>query len=172
VGHAHLPYWLSLILAISLLSVPGFANKEPKTYPEEGKIVATGRSEWVVNSQHQHAHTYTVETDTKSYLLECGHKPVFGSMGEECGGSKKLQLGDVIHFRIEKDWVYIPINKSGDSAGEEKLRVMSAALKPSRRPTDPRPRQRRPKRNHRCQTKRPRCISAMNASGKPDTREI
>ena len=45
----------------------------------------------------------TVETDTKSYLLECGHKPVFGSMGEECGGSKKLQLGDVIHFRIEKD---------------------------------------------------------------------
>jgi hypothetical protein len=87
------------ILALSLLCVAAFANKEPKTYPEEGKIVATGLSEWVVNSQHQHAHTYTVVTETKSYVLECGHKPVFGSMSEECGGSKKLQIGDVtIHF--------------------------------------------------------------------------
>jgi hypothetical protein len=96
------------ILALGLLSITVFANKEPKTYPEEGKIVATGLSEWVVNSKHQHAHTYTVVTETKSYLLECGHKPVFGSMGEECEGSKKLQLGDLIHFRIEKDLVYIP----------------------------------------------------------------
>jgi hypothetical protein len=42
-----------------------------------------------------------------------------------------------IHFRIEKGWAYIPITKSGSSAGEEKLRVMSAALKaesPANRP--------------------------------------
>jgi len=99
--------------------------------------VATGLSGWVINSQHQHAQTYTVETDTKSFLLECGHMPVFGSMGEECGGRKKLQLGDVIHFRIEKNWVYIPITKSDNSASEEKLCVMSAALKaysPANRP--------------------------------------
>jgi hypothetical protein len=119
-----------LILALGLLSMTAFANKEPKTYPEEGKIVATGLSEWVVNRQHQHAHTYTVVTSAKSYVLECGHKPVFGSMGEECGGSKKLQLGDVIHFRIEKDQVYIPITKTDNSAGEEKLRILSTALKP------------------------------------------
>ena len=118
------------ILALSLLSVTVFAKKEPKTYPEEGKIVATGLSEWVVNRQHQHAHTYTVVTETKSYVLECGHKPVFGSMGEECGGSKKLQLGDVIHFRIEKDLVYISITKTDNSVGEEKLRILSTALKP------------------------------------------
>jgi hypothetical protein len=118
------------ILALGLLSVTVFANKEPKTYPEEGKIVATGLSEWVVNSKHQSAHTYTVVTDAKSYLLECSHKPVFGSMGEECGGSKKLQLGDVIHFRIEKDLVYIPITKTDNSVAEEKLRILSTALKP------------------------------------------
>jgi hypothetical protein len=117
------------ILALSLLSVAVFANKEPKTYPEQGKIVATGLGEWVVNRQHQHAHTHTVVTKTKSYVLECGHEPVFGSMGEECGGSKKLQLGDVIHFRIEKDLVYIPITKTDNSVAEEKLRIMSTVLK-------------------------------------------
>jgi hypothetical protein len=118
------------ILALSLPFVTVFANKEQKTYPEQGKIVATGLSEWVINRQHQHAHTYTVVTETKSYLLECGHKPVFGSMGEECGGSKKLQLGDMIHFRIEKELVYIPITKTDNSVGEEKLRILSTALKP------------------------------------------
>jgi hypothetical protein len=118
------------ILALSLLSVTAFANKEPKTYPEEGKIVATGLTEWVVNNKHQYAHTYTVVTGAKSYVLECGHKPVFGSMGEECGGSQKLQIGDVIHFRIEKDRVYIPITKTDSSVAEEKLRILSTALRP------------------------------------------
>jgi hypothetical protein len=118
------------ILALSLLSVTGLEAKEAKTYPEEGKIVATGLSGWVVNRQHQYAHTYTVVTNAKSYLLECGHKPMFGSMGEECGGSKKLQIGDVIHFRIDKDRAYIPITKIDNSVAEEKLRILGAALKP------------------------------------------
>ena len=118
------------ILALSLLPVTAFAAKEAKTYPEEGKIVATGLSGWVVNRQHQYSHTYTVVTNAKSYLLECGHKPMFGSMGEECGGSKKLQIGDVIQFRIEKDRAYIPITKIDNSAGEEKLRILGTALKP------------------------------------------
>jgi len=117
-------------LALGPLSVTVFANKDAKTYPEEGKIVATGLTEWVINNKHQYAHTYTVVTDAKSYLLECGHKPLFGSMGEECGGSKKLQIGDVIHFRIEKDRAYIPITKADNSAAEEKLRILSTALKP------------------------------------------
>jgi hypothetical protein len=111
-------------------SVTAFAGKEAKAYPEEGKIVANGLTERVVNGQHKHAHTYTVVTDAKSYRLECGHKPVFGSMGEECGESKKLQIADVIHFRIEKDQAYIPITKSDNSAAEEELRILSTALKP------------------------------------------
>jgi hypothetical protein len=69
-------------------------------------------------------------TGTKSYVLECGHKPVFGTTGEECGGNKKLQIGDVIHFRIEKDKAYIPITKTDSSVGEEKLRILSTTLKP------------------------------------------
>src|SRR5205085_8999005 len=85
--------WAMLILTVSMFSVNAFGKKEPKSYPEDGKIVATGLTEWVINNKHQYAHTYTVVTDTKSYVLECGHKPLFGSMGEECGGSKKLQIG-------------------------------------------------------------------------------
>ena len=92
--------------------------------------MATGLNEWVINRQHQYAHTYTVVTKEKSYLLECSHKPVFGSMGEECGGSKKLQIGDVIHFRIDKNQAYIPITKVDNSTGEEKLHILSTALKP------------------------------------------
>jgi hypothetical protein len=118
------------ILALGPFSVTVFAEKGAKTYPEEGKIIATGLTGWVVNRQHQYAHTYTVVTAAKSYLLECGHKPLFGSMGEECGGSKKLQVGDVIHLRIEKDQAYIPITKSDNSVAEEKLRILSTALKP------------------------------------------
>ena len=123
------------ILALAICPYTAFANKESKTYPEEGKIVATGLSEWVVNSQHKYAHTYTVVTNAKSYLLECGHKPLFGSTGEECGGSKKLQIGDVIHFRIEKNQAYIPITKIDNSVAEEKLHILSTALKPDA-PTD------------------------------------
>ena len=118
------------VLALSTLSATAFANKEPKAYPEEGKIVATGVTEWVINRQHQYAHVYTVVTNTRSYLLECSHKPVFGTMGEECGGSKKLQIGDMIHFRIDKNQAYIPITKADNSAGEEKLHILSTALKP------------------------------------------
>lgn len=110
---------------------PGYvlAKKEPKAYPEEGKILSTGLTEWVINRQHQYAHTYTVATSAKTYLLECGHKPLFGSMGEECGGTKKLQVGDVIHFRIENERAYIPITKVDNSSGEEKLRILSTTLR-------------------------------------------
>jgi hypothetical protein len=130
-GTLAIPVLAVFLLALTLLSATSFANKDPKSYPEEGKIMATGLSEWVSNSKHQHAHTYTVVSGAKSYLLECSHKPVFGSMGEECGGTKKLQIGDVIHFRIEKDHVFIPISKPDNSAAEERLLIMSTALNPN-----------------------------------------
>jgi hypothetical protein len=118
------------VLTLAMSSVSAFASKERKAYPEEGKILATGVTEWVNNGKHQFAHTYTVVTNARSYVLECSHKPVFGTMGEECGGTKKLQIGDVIHFRIDKNEAYIPITKTDNSAGEEKLHILSTALKP------------------------------------------
>ena len=120
---------LTFFVLMLALTVPAYVlAKNSKTYPDEGKIVATGHTEWVINRQHQYAHTYTVVANGKRYVLECGHKPLFGSMGEECGGSKKLQIGDVIHFRMENDRVYIPITKLDNSTGEEKLRILSTEL--------------------------------------------
>src|SRR5947209_6622875 len=133
------------VLSLGLLSTTAFANKETKTYGETGKIVETGLTEWVVNSQHQHAHTYTVVTESRSYLLECGHKPLFGSMGEECGGTKKLQIGDVIHFRILKDPPNIPIIKSDNSAGEEKLSILKPSLRSDAPADKPAPEKSEPK---------------------------
>lgn len=121
---------VGITLIVGLVSISAFASKEPKTYPEEGKIVATGVTEWVVNRKHQFAHTYTVVTNARSYVMECSHKPVFGTMGEECGGTKKLQIGDAIHFRIDKSEAYIPITKTDNSNGEEKLHILSTALSP------------------------------------------
>jgi hypothetical protein len=123
-----------LILMLGYFSQYLFAQKAGKTYGEEGKITATGLTEWVINRQHQYAHTYTVVSAGKAYVLECGHKPVFGSMGEECGGAKKLQIGDVIHFRLENDRAYIPIKKTDNTPGEEKLRILSTQLSPDAAP--------------------------------------
>jgi len=120
-----------LICFTVALGSPGCIQaKDAKSYPEEGKIVATGLTEWVINRQHQYAHTYTVEAGNKRYVMECSHKPLFGTTGEECGGSKKLQIGDVIHFRMDNDRVFIPITKVDNSTGEEKLKILSTELKP------------------------------------------
>lgn len=129
-GKYPLAVLLVFVLALVMLSPAAFAGKDPKSYPDAGKIVATGVTEWVINRQHQFAHTYTVVTDSRTYVLECSHKPIFGTLGEECGGSKKLQIGDIVHFRIDKNQAYIPITKIDNSAGEEKLHILSTALPP------------------------------------------
>src|SRR5579883_2832708 len=83
-------------LALMLLAAPGtFAKKPPRTYPEEGKIIGTS-----IN-QVEHTRTYRVVTDARTYELDCGkHPELFSSTPGECGGDKKLQIGDVIHFRV------------------------------------------------------------------------
>lgn len=124
------------ILGLTSPAESAFAKKEPKSYPEEGKIVATGLNQYAtVNNQKKFTHIYTVETSTKAYVLDCDRRPVFASTGDECGGDKKLQIGDVIHFRLEKGWAYIPIAQTLSPVepakqGEQKLRVLSEELKP------------------------------------------
>ena len=146
-----------LVMSVALIGILAgiaFAKKEPKTYPEEGKIVGTGTTEHTrtsgsvfggpggpttgsIGSRSRYTHTYKVETSTKVFELDCGQEAVFHSTGKECGGEKPLQVGDVIHFRIEKEWVYIPINEkvanddfdqskgTHEQQAEQKMRILS-----------------------------------------------
>ena len=142
---------LSSIFLVTVLATTAFAEKQPATYPEEGKITATGQNEHTKTSgggmitngtgnmnthtRTMYSHVYTVQTDTKVYQLDCGKLPAFHSTGGECGGDKKFELGDVIHFRVEKGTAYVSVTDGG-KPGEQKLRILSEQLRPDAKPTD------------------------------------
>jgi hypothetical protein len=151
---------VSTLLFLSLLLSLGtaFAKKPPKTYPEEGKVIGSGAGQHTsgggflmsnapssVTVHTVYTRTYKIETDTKIYELDCGMPPaaVFSSNPEECGGDKKIQIGDVIHFRTDKGWAYIPVVETvtnpdtyakGSVPGEQKLRILNEELKLEPRP--------------------------------------
>ena len=122
-----------LTLALVVLSQAGFAKREPKTYPETGKVIGVGTRE---GAPAHFTHVYKVETDSKIYGLDCNKQTIFPGTGGECGGDKKLKIGDEIHFRTEKVWVYIPVTGSGQTASEQKLRILSEELKPGHKLQD------------------------------------
>jgi hypothetical protein len=135
-----------------------WAKKPPKTYSEEGKVIGAGSGQHTaggglimgtpstVSVRTVYTRTYKVETATKVYELDCGKPPaMFSSNPGECGGDKKIQIGDVIHFRVDKGWAYIPIvetthdsysNAEQTVSGEQKLRVLSEDLKPDAKPDE------------------------------------
>lgn len=123
-----------LVLLALLLSVITFAEKTPPTYPEEGKVIGTGINQVSVSR------TYKVLTATKTYELDCGKRPpLFSKTPGECGGIKKLQIGDTIHFRLAKGQAYIPVPVGIEPSGEQKLRVLREELRPPAKPGDPAP---------------------------------
>jgi hypothetical protein len=140
-------------LALILSFGTAYAKKPPKTYPEQGKVMGSGTGQHTagggmlmgnspssINVRTVYTRTYKVETDTKIYELDCGKPPgMFSSNPGECGGDKKIQIGDVIHFRVDKGWVYIPVsettsdsysNADHTASSEQKLRILSQELKP------------------------------------------
>jgi hypothetical protein len=125
------------------------AAKEPKTYPETGKIIGIGQNEHTKShpktgkdgsmgggTYSVYSHTYKIETDTRVYEVDCGKTPMFlGSTGHECGGDKPLQIGDVIHFRVEKGSAHISLS----DGSEQKLRILNEEAKPDTKPADDKP---------------------------------
>ena len=136
-----------LILSALAVIVPagtGSAKKQPKTYPEEGKVIARGLHEYNVpisagkytpTYSEKYTHTYTVVTDTRTYLLDCQEEPgLLESTGPDCGGDQKIQIGDVIHFRVDKEWAVIAVTGTDHQSGEkqtfeQKLRILNEELK-------------------------------------------
>jgi hypothetical protein len=130
------------IFALCILPGAGAATKQPKTYPKEGKVVGVGTNQHAVSGGNnavinKYSHTYKVETDTEVFELDCGKVPIlFGSTGAECGGKVKLEMGAVIHFRVQKSWAYIPITEDDGTPGEQKLRILSEEMKPDAKTAD------------------------------------
>jgi hypothetical protein len=141
-GHRRLRAFGALIVAgLALLLAQGAAsaNKKPKTYPETGKVVGTGTTGHTRGNGTVYSHTYKIDTDKVVFLLDCGKLPFLGGTGDECGGQKKIQIGDVIHFRIDKNYAYIAAPDPTGAAGsdEERLRIMSQEMKPEASPQKP-----------------------------------
>jgi Cu/Zn superoxide dismutase len=121
---------LCLILFCCIAS-PNIVFAGEKQYPVEGIVTTLGTSQEttggsntpVTNIMHR---TYTVKTSTRILVLECPywmngfhiHSP------SECGGSKKIELGDTIHFRVQKRHAYVQTAEGK----EQKLAVLSEGI--------------------------------------------
>lgn len=126
-----------ILLILSQASVS--ADKKPKSYPEAGKVTGRGTTAHTRGQGTVYSQTYKIETAKVIWLLDCGKLPFMSGTGGECGGEKKIQIGDVLHFRIEKDYAYIAAPDLSGAAGseEEKLRIISQDLKPDAAPDKP-----------------------------------
>lgn len=127
---------IALLCCAALTSV-AFAG--PKEYPIEGTVTALGTNQELMGGGSTSVstilhRTYTVRTPTKVFVLECPywmnsrnlvlriHAP---KQSNECGGTKRLEVGNTIHFRVEKDRAYLLT----DTGKEQKLKILSESMK-------------------------------------------
>jgi len=106
-------------LLVLCSSVTLAKNKQPKTYPERGTVLAVrmaDKSYQIVGARPQTIYwrdpVYRVETETRIYEFEGSRK-------------SKMALGDVIRFRLKKQSAYVQEGKK-----ERKYRVVGEELKP------------------------------------------
>lgn len=138
VGHNLMRMLVLSAIVVGILVGIAFAKKEPKTYPEEGKVIGVGTNGHTADDHGffatnktvtKYSHTYKVQTEKEIVELDCGKIPFYSNSktGDECGGDKPIKIGDVIHFRIENGWAYIPVTEAADQGkqSEQKLRILS-----------------------------------------------
>jgi len=109
-----------------------FAGGDPKTYPEEGKVTGTSTTDVHGSGPHgEHTLTmpsYKIETDTRIYEVRCANSFA-------CGGKNKLEIGEVIRFRVGKKMgkQCVFFQAPGDDK-ERYVLVLSEELKPDAKP--------------------------------------
>ena len=120
------------LILLVCIAFPVIVLASDKQYPMEGTVTALGTTQETTGGggttpvSTNSYRTYTVKTPTRVFVFECPywingfhiHSP------SECGGRNKLQIGDALHFRIEKHHAYISIDKGK----EQKLRILSEAV--------------------------------------------
>ena len=136
VGFAYLGVHLLLLGFIAFPTVVLAGGKE---YPIQGTVTALGTSQETTGggstsvgggstSVVTHVRrTYTVKTSDRVFVLECPYwmDGFHIYSASECGGKKKIEIGDAIRFRVEKGRAYL-LTAEGK---EQKLRVVSEAMK-------------------------------------------
>jgi len=125
-GHLGLP-----LAILCFVAFPSMLFAGGKEHPMQGTVTALGTSQDTTGGGatpvFTHVHrTYTVKTDTRVFVLECPYDiealPIVAP--RECGGKKKIAIGDAIHFRLEKNNAFVLTAQGKD----EKLRVVSEAM--------------------------------------------
>lgn len=123
--HLRLPLVILCFVAFSTIL---FARG--KEHPIQGTVTAVGTSQdttSVGGSVITHVRrTYTVKTDARVLVLECPYdmEALHIFAPSECGGKKKIAIGDAIRFRLEKNHAFVLTAEGKD----EKLRVVSEAM--------------------------------------------
>ena len=119
------------LLILCFAAFPGILLAGGKEHPLQGTVTAVGTSQDTTGGGSTpvftHVHrTYTVRTDTRVFVLECPYDmdALHILAPSECGGKKKIAIGDAIHFRLKKDHAYVLTSQGKD----EKLRVVSEAM--------------------------------------------
>lgn len=116
------------ILCFLAFSTTLFAGN--KEHPMQGIVTTVGTSQdttTVAGTVITHLRrTYTVKTDARVLVLECPYDMdglhIFAP--SECGGKKKIAIGDVIRFRLEKNYAFMLTAEGKD----QKLRVLSEGM--------------------------------------------
>ncbi|HYM76893.1 MAG TPA: hypothetical protein VE377_13025 [Candidatus Dormibacteraeota bacterium] len=125
-GHLGLP-----LVILCFVAFPSMLLAGGKDHPMQGTVTALGTSQDTTGGGttpvFTHVHrTYTVKTDARVFVLECPYDmeaiPIVAP--RECGGKKKIAIGDAIHFRLEKNNAFVLTAQGKD----ERLRVVSEAM--------------------------------------------
>jgi Cu/Zn superoxide dismutase len=119
------------LLLLSYIAFPAVVLAGGKDYPIEGTVTALGTSQETTGGGNTSTstvihRTYTVKTPTRVFVLQC---PYWMSgfhihSASECGGKRKIEIGDAIRFRVEKNRAHL-LTAEGK---EQKLGVLSEGM--------------------------------------------
>ena len=117
--------WVLRLVVLCCLALPTIVLAGERTYSVEGKVTGVGTHQetaTVGDTLLAHTHrTYTVKAPARIFVLECPND--IGNLigARECGGKRKIAIGDNLHFRVEKAYAYVQT----DPGKEQRLTVLS-----------------------------------------------
>ena len=119
----------AVILCSVVLASSAFAGE--KQYPTEGIVSTVGTTQDTSGGDKMpiitHTYrTYVVKTPARIFTLKCPYDMdalrIFSP--SECGGKKKIAIGDILHFRVSKRHAYIQTSEGK----EQRLEVLTEAV--------------------------------------------